>query len=612
MPKTLHRKAEYINRLKNVSMGEILYRIKRAVRVKSFEKYAGQGKSLVQIPEIDLSVLKRLNLPSILNSDGSSFYMQNGPDFSVFEHQTRKVFFSNIQFDDQAPDIRSVWEPARLQSITAQLFSGNKSDAQGTRAVLKDQVLLWVYNNPFLFGVHYLSPMECGLRIPVFFFFLKTLDSKTEQEEKRTILSALYCHSWWISKNLALYSSLGNHTVCECVGLIFGGSVFQKIKQGRKWISRGVGLLEQELDHQILEDGGPAEQSLNYHRFVLDLYWLAVDFLESNNLYDCSRWKGLLHKGERFLDAFSFDRNQFPSIGDSDDGYAVAPRLHPDRQIEDSNKSFNENKLSQKTFQRSGYSVIKSSDGFFMTFDHGPLGMAPLYGHGHADALSITIYKNRKPFLIDPGTYRYNGVSRHRKYFKGTRAHNTVCIDGQDQARQLTGFIWDKPYRSELETAEQYSNRVYFKANHDGYKRLKNPVVHHRELIAHDDVCCLICDSFTGVGIHEFELNFHLDPDVEIGLENEWLVLNNVGESIFLYNPGNCFSIANGQKDPLLGWYSPAYGVLQKTNTLQSTATGTPEDIRFITLICFNETSLNKAIQIREEYLENQCEDILC
>ena len=60
--------------------------------------------------------------------------------------------------------------------------------------------------------------------------------------------------------------------------------------------------------------------------------------------------------------------------------------------------------------------------------------MAPLYNHGHADALSVTLSLGETPFLIDPGTYRYNGVPDWRRYFKGTRAHNTICIDEQDQA----------------------------------------------------------------------------------------------------------------------------------------------------------------------------------
>ena len=68
-------------------------------------------------------------------------------------------------------------------------------------------------------------------------------------------------------------------------------------------------------------------------------------------------------------------------------------------------------------------------------------GMPPLYNHGHADALSITLSVGGKETLVDPGTYRYNGEPEFRKYFKGTRAHNTVTIDGLDQAVQETGLF---------------------------------------------------------------------------------------------------------------------------------------------------------------------------
>ena len=95
-------------------------------------------------------------------------------------------------------------------------------------------------------------------------------------------------------------------------------------------------------------------------------------------------------------------------------------------------------------FKDSGYTIIKIINNFTFTFDHGPLGMAPLYNHGHADALSITLSKDDRPILIDPGTYRYNGVPEWRRYFKGTRAHNTVTIDAlirQFRKRVLFGAI---------------------------------------------------------------------------------------------------------------------------------------------------------------------------
>ena len=45
------------------------------------------------------------------------------------------------------------------------------------------------------------------------------------------------------------------------------------------------------------------------------------------------------------------------------------------------------------TFKDSGYSIIRGQEqsGLELLLDHGPLGMAPSFGHGHADALSVIL-----------------------------------------------------------------------------------------------------------------------------------------------------------------------------------------------------------------------------
>ena len=97
-----------------------------------------------------------------------------------------------------------------------------------------------------------------------------------------------------------------------------------------------------------------------------------------------------------------------PSIGDSDDGHAIAPGAAPCGGRRKSPAA------PVATFPESGYTVVRGPDELVLTFDHGPLGMPPLYNHGHADALSITLSLNGKPILVDPGTYRYNGVPEWR------------------------------------------------------------------------------------------------------------------------------------------------------------------------------------------------------
>ncbi len=526
-----------------------------------------------RVKSLDFSHLENLELPDCVAStkEGEIESILGGKKFVLGNGALEKK------------DIRAQWEPARLQHVAvltnALLQKETTARAANKMAdFAKKTVLDWIDANPFPYGIHYLSAMECALRIPVFFSCIKT--AHMAQDEAYKVLAAIYQHAWLISKRLSLYSSLGNHTIAECVGLVFAGAIFHNLIEGTSWLKKGVQFLEQESTHQILDDGGPCEQSFSYHRFVLDLYWLATNFLEKNRIRDCSGMKQRLLKGEQFLAAFGDNSGGLPAIGDSDDGHAVAPAIFPRR------PAINRKPEQLKIFEQTGYSVINLQKGVKLTFDHGPLGMAPLYNHGHADALSITLSKNGKGLLVDPGTYRYNGVPEFRRYFKGTRAHNTVTIDGLDQAVQETGFIWSGPYESVLEKSKEKGGEVFVQASHNGYSALKEPVIHKRSVLHFDKTGFVVKDAFSGEGIHSFELNFHLHPDAVCNEEDGWLVIDHQGERILLKLLGkHSFKFYSGEEDPPFGWYSPNYGIKMKSGVLSCLIEGAPEDVSFITAI---------------------------
>jgi hypothetical protein len=494
-----------------------------------------------------------------------------------FEEKYRNTFFDDINLQPDDPDIRAVWEPARLQHAALLLLRSDKDES--ARISGRGIVLRWILANPFLRGPHFMSAMECGLRVPVFFYCLKAAPEISNQH-RSVLLSAIYEHTWWIEHNLSLYASLGNHTVCESVGLAFAGAVFRNHDEGRRWLETGCRLLDQELTHQVLSDGGPAEQAHSYHRFVLDLFWLAADFLEKNNLYNCSRWKDRLERGELFLAAFKDASGASPSIGDNDDGHAIAPGVAPIREIASTSPG------AIATFPKSGYTAVRSPNGLILTFDHGPIGMAPLYNHGHADALAVTLSFKGKPILVDPGTYRYNGVPDWRKYFKGTRAHNTITVDRQDQAVQETGFIWSRPYKSTLLNRTSGNGWVLLHGSHDGYARLRDSVIHERTVFVEDGVKILIQDRFRGQDYHDFELNFHLHPDAEIQNEDRFVTIDMGGVRAFIrLVEGGSFVVVRGREDPIHGWYSPIYGVRVPTPVLSSWARKPAGEVLFVTVV---------------------------
>lgn len=584
-------------RLRNASFQELGYRVRQAgVTLKLFSGLWREGKRS-NIPLADAAYLDKIILPEInfdhcsntipvFPTDSSHFRKPDIDESRKYEKHFSRIFYPFIQWKDSIFDIRSAWETSRLQQATHLLFCTAKEEGAEAGRIAREQaskmLISWIYENPFPYGIHYISVMECALRIPVFLYVLKLADSLSG-DEKHIIQKAIYHHTWLIDKRLSLFSSLGNHTVCECVGLVFGGLIYRNFPFGERWLQRGIQILRRELFHQVLEDGGPAEQSIHYHRFVLDLYWLAVDFMEKNGIEGTVDMKDRLIQGETFLSFFELEQGKYLSIGDSDDGYAVAPRLCPKReQIE---KKEQENIY----FQKSGYSVLRSQDNILFTFNHGPLGMAPLYNHGHADALSITLSRKGIPVLTDPGTYRYNGVPEYRKYFKGTRAHNTITVDNMDQAIQETGFIWKKPYEIRNFYVKQKENFILLSAEHTGYERLPNPVCHKREILCFDTSDFFILDSFIGVGIHHFELNFHLFPDIDVEKDGEWWKMGASENPVavrLLSEDGLRFVEMDNHS--FFGWYSPRYGEKEKCSVLQASITGEPENVSFLTAICTN------------------------
>jgi hypothetical protein len=586
-------------RLRNSSPGEIFYRISQIGTI-IFLKWATKlGLCFSKTPNIDKDQIKNLIMPDLI------------PESEIKSHNDLHSINVDHLFQPQPSDpvaaetdIRIRWEPARLQqSLALLVYAYQNYDTAGrekAKQASKDTILSWLMANPFPLGEHYQSAMECALRVPVFFYALKRLNNLTSEEYDQ-ILKAIYQHGWLVSKKLSLYSSVGNHTIAEAVGLVFAGAVYRSTRYGKNWLGTGIKLLNDELVHQILEDGGPAEQSLGYHRFVLDLYWLAMDFIQKNNFGNVHHWQTRLTAGEFFLGAFKDQRLFLPAIGDSDDGHAVAPGIAP---IRIAGAECSKNLIN---FAETGYTIIRN-DNLVFTFDHGSLGMAPLYNHGHADALSITLAKNGHPLLVDPGTYRYNGVPQWRRYFKGTRAHNTITIDDQDQAVYETGFIWSKPYRAELTATESEKNKRFFSAVHNGYTRLKDPVYHYRSILFFDEANFLIRDSFSGSGMHKFQINYHLHPDVTIDQAGKWWVLENHGESIFL-KPGDGFlKPVKGTQNPIMGWFSSRYGEKEPTTVLIWKKRGIANEVSFVTAI-FTRSPFNHQTRKKAEKLEREIKD---
>ena len=91
--------------------------------------------------------------------------------------------------------------------------------------------------------------------------------------------------------------------------------------------------------------------------------------------------------------------------------------------------------------QQGGY-IVMGGEGCHLVFDAGPLGYLGIAAHGHADALSFCLAIDDAWWLVDPGTYAYHSAPEWRSYFRGTSAHNTIRVNGNDQSQMGGAFMW--------------------------------------------------------------------------------------------------------------------------------------------------------------------------
>jgi hypothetical protein len=134
-------------------------------------------------------------------------------------------------------------------------------------------------------------------------------------------------------------------------------------------------------------------------------------------------------------------------------------------------------------------------------------------GHGHADALSVQLAAGGRMWLTDPGTCAYVGDDAAREAFRGTRAHNTMTVDGRDQADPQGPFSWGpRPLVEVLRWDPQEGHEV-FEGRHSGYARLAEPVTHRRWVLRFGAGLWLVRDAAEGRGAHELEIAWHFAPE---------------------------------------------------------------------------------------------------
>ena len=232
-----------------------------------------------------------------------------------------------------------------------------------------------------------------------------------------------------------------------------------------------------------------------------------------------------------------------------------------------------------KTFERSPGSTALEDAGvyvltsgrrtpseMFCVADAGPLGYLAIAAHGHADALSFALSVGGQPVIVDSGTFAYHGHENWRAYFRGTKAHNTVNIDGLDQADGVLPFIWRGKVNSQVLDWNPTPSGGRLHAEHDGYTRIEGSPIHQRELEL-DQQQLTISDQVQGEGSHHVEFRLHFSPDCQMRIDGDTCYVSWPAGDLQIHLDSQLrWRLCRADHDG--GWYSPHFGTRVPSTTM--------------------------------------------
>jgi hypothetical protein len=320
----------------------------------------------------------------------------------------------------------------------------------------------------------------------------------------------------------------------EAVALHALGALFPSFPRAATWTETGGRIVEQQMARQVREDGSHFEQSAYYHVYALDFFLLYRVMAKPAASYDAR----LVAMAE-YLDALLGVNGTLPLIGDDDGGRLFHPYgeragfgratmatcavllqrpewlrgaeyVHEQAAWWTGAEAVSmvpEGAAARESrFFSDGGTAVMVSDDVQLVVKAGPFGEGS-GGHSHSDVLSLTARAGGREILIDPGTFTYVADPAERNRFRGSGAHNTVRIDGRDQAVPGGPFRWnDKPAVSVRQWVTR-PDRDYLDAScaYAGF-------THRRRVAFVKPAMVIVLDTISGPsGDHRLEQFWQLD-----------------------------------------------------------------------------------------------------
>ena len=534
----------------------------------------------------------------------------------IHDARAPQRFWADVPYLDAAcGDHKVIWEINRQQHW---LCLGRAYwltlDARYADTIVS-QLYDWLDANPPLTGINWASMLELGFRSISWTYGLHFLlahggtpSAASQHPWLVDMLVGLDRQLTHVEHNLSRYFSPNTHLTGEALALYVVGRALPELAASGRWTAIGRRILLDEIDAQILPDGGHAERSLHYHRYTLDFYLCALLMAErTGDLVAMGSFRDAVARVAHFARTLADDEGRFATIGDDDGGKLWPFSRRRSHDVRDSLSLaavvLNDPGLApwdtpeetcwmlgaipgdtpsavrartpreeSALFPESGYAVVRDQGGDHLIFDVGRHGFLN-GGHAHADALSLTLSLAGRPLLIDPGTATYSVNATLRDHFRSSASHNTLVVDGASSSEPAGPFHWHRRTDAQSTAWRASSRFAWAEGHHDGYPGLR----HRRSVVHAAGAGWFVVDEIFGHqtdpslrtrqanrASHHVDVNWHFDPAWQVSCAAKTLLraVHDDGRTAWLAHDDGGLSLLYGDDETPSGWCAPEYGLL--------------------------------------------------
>lgn len=418
--------------------------------------------------------------------------------------------------DFSAGDIKGVWELSRFNWVVVWATCAANGDV-GALERLNDWLADWACENPPYRGPNWKCGQEASIRVMHACVAAKVLGQDLSPETG--LIEMMRGHLQRIAPTMSYaIGQQNNHGTSEAAALFIGGSLLKGHDvRADSWIAKGRRWLEDRAARLILPDGSFSQQSVTYHRMMLDSYALAEVWRRATDQPPFSpALQEKLSAATVWLEAMAIPQTgDAPNLGANDGAHLIPLTEHGYRDLRPSvqlaaalfegRDAFGPGPwdqqldwlevprvrkaapLDSRTFDDGGYHLMRAG-AVFAVMRYPRYRFRP----GQADALHLDLWLNGENLLRDAGSYSYN--AEDSAWFRGTAAHNTVQFDNRDQMPRLGRFLFGAwPEAKDVvpvHATGQYVRAAAAYTDHQGAK-------HHREIaLSPHQMLCL--DTLSG------------------------------------------------------------------------------------------------------------------